>query len=320
MFNILRKKDKESISNSKSYSESINEDIVPMYLMMAIVDKAEDIGIESWDLQKILQKSRKKHTDQINMQIDAIINKIENIVHDNKFKNSLKSKIIFIADFGDFIINDNSLEGTYQDEKISYSFKMDITGKGVTFTTRHNSLEKSGNYAITNNSIIINYVDKEVRTYDIGLEFSHNIDEKKVTRLFDKDGFEIFNRIIAKKDNYKENKNTHAITINEPDTMENYTETEYKWRTNDNHILTRTIKKYLYPDGTKAFINLKNADYCCLRSEKINAMDKEIPFGGHYYGFDKDLFFAYKHGDIEIDEVKKNVYSKHCSIPHIEYI
>lgn len=320
MFNNLRKKEKDNIINLKSYDEFIKDEVMPVFLMIAIVDKAEEIGIESWELQKILQKKKKKHTNEINIQIDSIIKKIDDKVHDEKFKNLLKAKIIFIVDCGNFIIDETTIEGDYQDGETNYSFKMKITENGVTFTTIHNSLEKSGSYIVKNNNTLIKYGDKETRTYDIGTEFSHNIEKKKTTRLFDKNGYEIFNRTITTKDNYKENKTTHAITLNEPDTMENYTETEYKWRTNDNHILTRTIKKYLYPDGTKAFIDLKNTDHCCLRSEKISSIEKELPFGGYYYGFDKNLFFAYKQGNIGINEIKENIYSKNYSMPHIEYI
>ena len=156
--------------------------------------------------------------------------------------------------------------------------------------------------------------------YDIGVDFSNNIDEEKVTRLLDKDGYELFNRTIKKRDNYKENKISHQITLNEPDVMENYNETEYKWRTYDNHVLVRTIKNYLYLDGTKAFIDLKNTDYCSLRSKKIDDKTKELPFGGHYYGFDKELFFAYNQGTVGIEAIKENVYSKKYSMPHLDYI
>lgn len=42
-------------------------------------------------------------------------------------------------------------------------------------------------------------VDKEARTYDIGLEFLHNIEKKKVTRLFDKDGTKYLTALLQRK-------------------------------------------------------------------------------------------------------------------------
>lgn len=320
MFNFLKKKNVEEIDPGKSFQEFINKDLVPMFLMMAIVDKADDIGIESWELRKVLEKDRQKHSDETNKQIAQLMKKIDNTIEDEKFKNSLKAKIIFIVDCGKFSLNENFLEGTYTNNDMHYTFKMELNATGASFATTHNSLERTGKYTITKDNVVIEYGKKEKRIYDIDTDFSNNIEEEKVTRLLDKDGYELFNRTVKKRDNYKENKNDHQIVLNEPDVMENYTETEYKWRTFDNHILTRTIKKYLYPDGTKAFIDLKNTDYCSLRSDKIDNETKELPFGGHYYGFDKELFFAYKQGTVDIEAIKENVYSKHYSMPHIDYI
>lgn len=320
MFNIFKKKEVEEINPGKSFQEFIKNDLMPMFLMMAIVDKADDIGIESWELRKVLEKDRQKHSDETNRQIERLMKKIDTTIKDEKFNNSLKTKILFIVDCGTFNLNGNSLEGTYTNNDMQYTFKMELDARGASFATTHNSMERTGKYNITKDNVVIEYGKKEKRIYDIGAEFSNNIEEEKVTRLIDKDGHEQFNRTIKKRDNYKENKMDHQITLNEPDVMENYTETEYKWRTSDNHILTRTIKKYLYPDGTKAFIDLNNTDHCSLRFEKIDDETKELPFGGHYYGFDKELFFAYKQGNVGIEAIKENVYSKNYSMPHIDYI
>jgi len=323
MFNIFKKKEVKEINTGdteKSFQEFVKEDLTPMFLMMAIVDKADDIGIESWELRKVLEKDRQKHSDETNKQIAKLMKKIDSTIKDEKFKNSLKTKIIFIVDCGTFSLNGNVLEGTYTNNDMHYTFKMELNASGVSFATTHNSLERTGKYSITKDNVVIEYGKKEKRIYDIGEELSNNIEEEKVTRLLDKDGYELYNRTIIKKDNYKENKISHQITLNEPSVMENYTETEYKWRTSDNHVLTRAIKKYLYPDGTKAFIDLKNTDYCSLRSEKIDNVTKELPFGGHYYGFDKELFFAYKQGTADIEAIKENIYSKNYYMPHVEYI
>lgn len=320
MFEIFKKKEVKEIDPGKSFQEFIKKDLMPMFLMMAIVDKADDIGIESWELRKVLETDRQKHSDETNKQIAQFMKKIDSIIEDEKFRNSLKAKIIFVVDCGTFSINGNVLEGTYNNNNMHYTFKTELTAKGASFSTTHNSLERTGKYTITKDNIVIEYGKKEKQIYDLGDELSNNIEEENVTRLLDKEGYELFNRTVKKRDNYKENKTSHQITLNEPDVMENYTETEYKWRTSDNHVLVRTIKKYLYPDGTKAFIDLKNTDYCSLRSEKIDDETKELPFGGHYYGFDKELFFAYKQGTVDIEAIKENVYSKHYSMPHVDYI
>ncbi len=320
MFNIFKKKEVSEIANGRSFQEFMKEDLMPMFLMMAIVDKADDIGIESWELRKILENDRQKHSDKTNKQIEDLMKKIDATIEDEKFKNLLKTKIIFIVDCGTFNLNENSLEGTCTTDDMHYTFKMNLTASGASFTTTHNSIEKAGKYTTTKDNIVIEYGKKSKRIYDIETDFSNNIEEERVTRLLDKKGHELFNRTITKKDNYKINKTNNQITLNEPDIMENYTETEYKWRTADNHVLTRHIKKYLYPDGTKAFIDLKNTDYCCLRNEKINSDTKELPFSGQYYGFDKELFFAYRQGTASIEAIEENVYSKNYSMPHINYI
>ncbi len=320
MFNIFKKKEVKENDTGKSFQEFVNGDLMPMFLMMAVVDKADDIGIESWELRKILENNRQKHSNETNKQIEQLMKKIERTIKDEKFKNLLRTKILFIVDCGTFNINGNVLEGSYINDKMHYTFKMELTNSGASFATTHNSLERTGKYTIAKDNIVINYGKKGKTVYDIGEEFSINIEEKTVTRLLDKEGCELFNRSVTKKDNYKENKISHEITLNEPDVMENYTETEYKWRTSDNHVLSRNVKKYLYPDGTKAFIDLKNTDYCYLRSEKIDNETKELPFGGHYYGFDKELFFEYKQGTADMEAIKENVYSKNYRMPHTEYI
>lgn len=330
MFNIFKKKEVKEIDSGKSFQEFIQKDLMPMFVMMAIVDKADDIGIDSWELRKVLEADRRKHSDETNKKIAQLFKKIDTTIKDDKFRDSLKTKILFIVDCGTFSLKGDILEGIYINNDMHYTFKMELNENGAYYATSyvspkptatsHDSLETTGKYTIAKDNVVIEYGKNKKYIYDVGTEISNNITEEKVTRLFDKDGYELFNRSITKKDNYKENIYDHQIVLNEPDVMENYTETEYKWRTYDNHVLVRTIKNYLYPDGTKAFIDLKNSDHCSLRSEKIDFETKELPFGGHYYGFDKELFFAYKQGTVGIEAIKENVYSKNYSMPHVDYI
>lgn len=322
MFDIFNKKEKGKGKETvqKSYQEFVSENLFPMYLMMAIVDKADEIGIESWELREILEFNRNTHTEEVNKQIVKLINRIDETIDDNEFKNLLKVKIVFIVDCGKFNLNGDTLEGTYEKNGINYTLKMELTENGASFNTTHNSLGRTGKYTKTKDNIVIDYGKKEIKIYPNDKFLFNNITEKKVTRLFDKYGYELFNRTTTKEDNYSENTENHKTTLNVPDIMENYTEIEYKWRTNDDSILTRHIKNYVYPDGTKAFIDLKNSDYCYLRDEKVNHDTKKIPFGGNYCGFDKDLFFQYQQGNIKIQKIVENVNSKHYRKTHTYYM
>ena len=125
----------------------------------------------------------------------------------------------------------------------------------------------------------------------------NNIDEEKVTRLLDKDGYELFNRTIKKRDNYKENKISYQITLNEPDVMENYTETEYKWlgKSKDIPLLKITknnfvISEITYIDSARISTNIDNtvnaedffiypnptSDYIVVNSNNDNVLKVEV--------------------------------------------
>jgi hypothetical protein len=198
MFNIFKKKEVKEIVPGKSFQQFIQKDLMSMFVMMAIVDKADDIGIESWELRKVLETDRKKHSDETNKQIAQLFKKIDTTIKDDKFRDSLKTKILFIVDCGTFNLNGDVLEGTYISKDMHYTFKMELNKNGASYATSHNSLERTGKYNIVKDNIVIEYGKKEKRVYDINIEFSNNIDEEKVTKLLDKDGYELFKRTIKK--------------------------------------------------------------------------------------------------------------------------
>lgn len=124
MFNIFKKKEVKEIDYGKSFQEFIPKYLMPMFVMMAIVDKTDDIGIKSWELRKVLETDRKKHSDETNKQIAQLFKKIDTIIKDDKFRDSLKTKIFFIVACGTFSLNGDVLEGPYINDDMHYSFKM----------------------------------------------------------------------------------------------------------------------------------------------------------------------------------------------------
>lgn len=320
MFNFLKTEKVNEQSKEKSFQDYLNKDLASQFLSNIEIDEFDNVGTEVWKSQILLENDRVKHSIAINKQIKNWINLISKLVENEKFKNSLIARIIFMANVsGKINITDNVFEGVYTSKDINYDLKIDIQGNCITFTSTCNDIVRSGKYRKSKDNILVEYDSNEKVIYDLEDDLSVNVDLLKVTRLYNSNNYETFNRTIKIKDNYKRIKKTGHIVMNPPDIMENYTETEYQWRAENNCVLKRTIKKYTYPDGTKAFIDIKNEDNCFLRYEKLKEKEKELPTYGHYYGFDKELFNAYNARQATMDDIVENVHSKKYHMPHYEY-
>ena len=79
----------------------------------------------------------------------------------------------------------------------------------------------------------------------------------------------------------------------------------------EKYVLERHKINYIYPDGTKAFIDIKNSDDCLIRYQTINSKTKELPFNGEYYGVDPDIFFNYLENKATINDVIEDFQKRH---------
>lgn len=191
----------------------------------------------------------------------------------------------------------------------------------ATFAFYDEDTIETGSYLKTKENNVIKYSKVENNIYPISPNInSLNITTTETIKVFDKNGYENYNRMQTKKENYYENSIDGSRKLREPDIMENYTETNYYWRTDDDYVISRCIKTYVYPDGTKSFIDLKNTDEAYIRFEKLDKEDKNLRLSGYFYGFDKELFSKYKSHEATTLDIRRNVYQKGYKIPPVEYI
>lgn len=195
-----------------------------------------------------------------------------------------------------------------------------LSKKEATFTIYKEYSTETGSYLKAKENNIIKYTETETNTYPINNNInSVNITTNELIKVYNKKGYENYKRRTTTKENYQENDIDGSRKLNEPDVMENYTEVNYYWRTKDNHVISRCIKTYKYPDGTKAFIDLRNTDETYMRFEKLDEDEKELTTGGYFYGFDKELFIKYKNDEVTTEDIKKNIYQKGYKIPPVTY-
>lgn len=211
---------------------------------------------------------------------------------------------------------------------------LNVKRNNMTIKTEHNIV----NITINDNSVVYteeNKYKKLIREYkkvdefyivkliDINeviyeLESSNSINRRTIaeTKIYNKQCKEIYRGIKTNVDNYLQDRKTKEVKLHDPDIMENYEEREFLYRIENKYIIKRTIKKYAYPDGTEAFIDLKNSDNVYLRYEIIDKDSKDIPTWGHYYEIDKDVFFKYYQFKASSNDIVENFKSKKYYIPH----
>lgn len=186
--------------------------------------------------------------------------------------------------------------------------------KGISYEIKDDSKVINGKYTEYEKAIIVKINEKSLSKYDLDDKYSYNSKSEEICKVYDKTGIENFRRKTIKVRNYYVDKETGKVTIHEPDINENYTENYYKWRADEKYVLERYTKKYIYPEGTEAFISIKNSDYFLLRYQLIDSSIKDIPYWGHYYGVDSDVVFKYFQKEASIDDVIDNFCSKKYTI------
>lgn len=194
--------------------------------------------------------------------------------------------------------NDGYLNILFEKNEISYEV---VNGDNII----------TGKYIVHKNGYFVKESNKELDRYDLADSYSNNYRTKDVFKVFNKNGIEQFRRVTTRLDNFDEDKESGDIILHKPDIMENYTENRYIWRLDGKYVVERIIKEYNFQDGTHSFIDLKNSDDCLMRYEPIGEDTKELPNCGHFYGFDKDIFFKYFQKDSTITDIMNDVYSKH---------
>lgn len=199
-------------------------------------------------------------------------------------------------------------------------FNLKIEKKGISYEFKDNYRVISSTYKNYKDSIVIKVREESLENYDLVDKYSYNSKNKEICKVYDKTGIEKFRRETIKVDNYFVHKKTGEVTIHKPDIMENYTENIYKWRVNENYILERHNKKYIYPDGTKAFISIKNSDDFFIRYQLVSSDSKDIPYGGNYYGIDTDIVLKYFQREASINDVIDNFNSKKYIISNSIYL
>lgn len=243
--------------------------------------------------------------------VDRVIKKISKLKVES-FKDELLRQIDICSKEAQVIkITKNKLEIKGLDGHLDGHLNILIKKNEVSYEIVNGDISIIGKYMKSKNGYFVKISNKKLNYYDIGDSYSHDDKTKEIFKVFNKNGIEQFRRATVRLDNYDEDKETGMITIHKPDIMENYTENRYMWRLDGKYIVERKIRKYVYPDGTRAFIDLKNSDDCLLRYGLVDDNNKEIPENGGFYGFDKKLLLEYFGQKTTINDIIRDVDSKH---------
>lgn len=250
-----------------------------------------------------------------------MLNNEERIIKKLTKKIKIESFLKMILDKIDFYLCDVNIELSVKKNNMIIKSKhnvinITINDKSVLYEEINKNRKFIKEYKEIEQGYVIRFTDISEDIYE--LETSDSINRRTVveTRVYNKQCKEIYKGIKTNVDNYFQDRETKEVKLHDPDIMENYEEKEFHYRIEDKYIIKRTTKKYVYPDGTEAFINLKNSDNIYLRYETINKDTKDMPTWGHYYEIDKDLFFNYNQDKVSSSDIVENFKSKKYYIHH----
>lgn len=188
---------------------------------------------------------------------------------------------------------------------------------GITFQLNTDDAIIKGKYSLCKNGYYVKIEKEDINIYEVDDILKKDVVHSELFKVYTRDGLEQFRRTTEKVDNYYENKKTGEVTLCDPDIMENYTDNTYMWRVDEKYVLERKIKKYIYPDGTKSFIDLHNEEHCLLRYKLIKKDTKELPDFGEFYGVDNDVFLKYFQKKSTINDIVDDFHSKKYTRPHV---
>lgn len=271
---------KKSNENTKKDQFICGENISSMVHMMAVVDVAEIIGIESGELYEAIE-DKKKNIDE---DILNFIKKISSEI-DDEFIKKVLYKIIFFATYGKIDICNQELSGIYKTKNNkTYNLKIVINDKNISFSLNDekNSKERTGDLKVKpDNSFIISYGEIDTQIYNLpNNSKSQNIGIKRQMLAFNSSKIQDFEYNYEKKDNFIVD-NVGMKTIKDPSPFENYYKKEYKWRVLNNKIIMRSVMNYVL----ESEFNKNHDEY--LVANNVAPADKRLPFGGHFCGIDK---------------------------------
>lgn len=205
----------------------------------------------------------------------------------------------------------------------NYSIKVCINSNGVTYEMIGNGEYESKKCLKHKNIYYVQMLKKHHDNIDLEDKLSKDIKFEEVFRVYNLEGFEQFRKETKRQVNYYEDKITGEIITYEPSDFENYSESLYIWRVTSSdlekdYVLTRNIKNKIYPQINleNIYDSTKKSDDCQIRYEYLDKDVKELPFGGHYYGFDSDLFFKFFQNKSTIGEIYENVRQKKYHMPN----
>lgn len=223
----------------------------------------------------------------------------------------------------DMFLNNKKTKISFDKNKLVVSvngdeLRINLENHGtITFQLNKDDAIIKGKYSLCKNGYYVKTEKEDINIYDVDDILKKDIVHNELFKVYTRDGLEQFRRTTEKVDNYYEDKKTGEVTLCEPDIMENYTSNTYMWRVDGKYVLERKIKKYVYPDGTKSFIDIHNEDHCLIRYGLIKKDTKELPDFGEFYGVDNDVFLNYFQKKSTINDIVNNFHSKKYVRSHV---
>lgn len=253
------------------------------------------------------------HTDRV---IKKILRKIDNEVFSTSLLNEMNCYLNI--DGAEVKTIKNSISVKCQNKQFLVTLELD----GVSYEVKkeNGSIMHYEKCLSHKKGSVIKVLDQKESIIDLGNQLYFDKINEETFRLFDRRGIETSKRCSKKVDNYYYDKETKEKTLCEPGPFQNYTESVYTWRIESNYVIKRIIRSYPYSNETKASCFTSDSDDFLIRYQLLSEKQKELPQGGHYYGIDSDVFFAYKQNNASIDDVVENFKSKKYAIPNTIYI
>lgn len=227
------------------------------------------------------------------------------IIELGKHKKIQKEMLSRLALFDeDIIIEGNTISAFATDREDS--FIIEINGNHLQYKSQWASDVVEIDIVRDENKTMITRMECDSTTYEnvlYGKKNRHynsrNIKTLKEIHVYNQQERETFQYIEERHDNYFINKETGEVILHEPDVFENYVEKKYRFRDQDGYIIQRVKKEYIHPEASPRG---ENTDQYFIGAD-INLKGNEMPFGGHFYGFDASVYKEYKQGKCDIEKV-----------------